>query len=230
MAAWLAAGGLTILQTDKKRVGLLAVPLYSLLPALVRLPCAASGPAVDGAAPGAPRHRRRGRGAAAVVARAAVRVGERGVGVVQAGELGGGPGRVRHVRVPLPRQAPVRGLDLPARRAGAQAQDLVQRGGGAADPAGLGIGIGLDGGRAEQERTPGGSLRRRHPQRRRDHETEAQGRGIGGSEDEGKGQEGSGERRSHHRWLRRWRSFRGRPRASLLRAARMGFSTGSGSR
>jgi hypothetical protein len=202
----MAGGRRSNYSTDRQeaRGGLWPVPLYSLLPALVRLPCAAAGPAVDGAAPGAPRRRHRGRATAAVVARAAVRVGERGVGVVQAGELGGGPGRGRHVRVPLPRQAPVRGLDLPARRAGAQAQDLVQRGGGgggggAADPAGLGLGlgIGLDGGRAEHERHPGGSLRRRHPhpQRRRDHETEAQGRGNGESADlrtKEKGRRGAG--------------------------------------
>jgi hypothetical protein len=191
MAVWLAAG--------PQEVRLTSLYKQQLLPALVRLPCA-EGPAIDAdaAPPGALRHGHRGYGAA-VVARAAVRVGERGIGVVQADELGSGPGRGRHVRVPLPRQAPVRGLDLPARRAGAQAQDLVQRGGGgapphprgAADPAGLGLG------RAEQERSPDGSPRRRQPQRRRDHETKERRTNM----------------RSQHRWMRRWRPCpAGRPR------------------
>jgi len=195
--------------------------LHMWSPALVSLP----GPAGTvrgerGRAPesdGAPSRGSGGEEEAAVVVGALVGVGERGVGRVDADEVlggGGGGGVLRGggVRVHGERQAAVRGLDLPARRAGAQAQHLVQRGGSGAapphrrrrrgapdlDPAGLGLGLGLDGGRAaEQERrAPDGSLRRRHPQRRRDHQTE--GRRIQRSED-------TGMRRRGHRWLRRWR-------------------------
>lgn len=102
-----------------------------ILPALVGLPCAAR----PAAAPDASVVAARAAAAAAVVgvgddgavvARAGVGVGERGVGMVKPDKLFV-PASSGRVGVALPRQAPVRRLDLPPRRARPQPQHLVQR-------------------------------------------------------------------------------------------------------